>query len=146
MTSFEKVIHDKGILIYTSNGTSMLPLIREGQDVLVIGKPNRVLKKWDIVLAKRPSGRYLLHRIIRINKDNTYTLCGDNNCIFDYNIKSSEIVGVLDIIISNGKIKDLKGLKYILYLNLWCKPIYFRKICLTIRNILNLKICHHQRL
>ena len=83
MTIFKKILDDKGVLVYSNKGKSMLPLIKEGRDILVIKKETENIRKWDIVLVQRPSGRYLLHRIVKIHSDGTYTLCGDNNIIYD---------------------------------------------------------------
>ena len=145
MGSIEDTLLKRGFLVYTSVGKSMLPLIREARDVLVIKRDVGELKKWDIVLAKRPSGRYLLHRIIKINADNTYTLCGDNNYIYDYNIRRSDIIGKLVAITKNGKEYNFKSYRYRLYVLFWCKPLCIRKIFLRLWNTLNTKICHHQK-
>lgn len=140
---FKRILNDKGFFLYTSKGKSMLPLIKEGRDVLVIKKYKGNVRKWDIVLVKRPSGRYLLHRIIKIHKNGTYTLCGDNNIISDVGIKDSDIIGILVAIITNGKKNNLTSLMYKLYVLFWCKPIHIRKICLKVWDTLNTKICRH---
>lgn len=143
MTKFKSILNDKGFLVYTSEGKSMLPLIKEGRDILVIKQNKGNLRKWDIVFVKRPSGRYLLHRIVEIQKDGTYTLCGDNNATSDFGIKDSDIIGKLVTIITDGKENNLRSLSYKLYVFFWCKPIHVRKFCLKIWNTLNTKICRH---
>ena len=57
-------------------GTSMLPSIVEGQDSVVLSKPEK-LQVMDAVLYKRKSGQYVLHRIVSKNKYG-YVMCGDN--------------------------------------------------------------------
>lgn len=143
MTIFKKILDDKGVLVYSNKGKSMLPLIKEGRDILVIKKETENIRKWDIVLVQRPSGRYLLHRIVKIHSDGTYTLCGDNNIINDLGIKKTDIIGKLVAIITDGKENNLTSFSYRLYVLFWCKPIYIRKICLKIWNTLNTKIYHH---
>ena len=56
MTIFKKILDDKGVLVYSNKGKSMLPLIKEGRDILVIKKETENIRKWDIVLVQRPSG------------------------------------------------------------------------------------------
>lgn len=143
MTIFKKILDDKGVLVYSNKGKSMLPLIKEGRDILVIKKETENIRKWDIVLVQRPSGRYLLHRIVKIHSDGTYTLCGDNNIIYDLGIKKSDIRGKLVSIITDGKENNLTSFSYRLYVLFWCKPIYIRKICFKIWNTQNTKIYHH---
>ena len=99
-SSFEKVIEEKGELIYTNVGDSMYPLIREG-DLLVIRAVTGPLKKYDIPLYKRDSGQYVLHRIIKVRKDD-YLICGDNRHWIESGITDRHIIGVLTAVVRNG--------------------------------------------
>ena len=74
---FEDIIAEKGQLIYTNVGDSMYPLIQP-RDLLVIKKLSRPLRRYDVPLYKRDSGQYVLHRIMKIEKDGSYVMCGDN--------------------------------------------------------------------
>ena len=56
-------------------GTSMLPLLREGRDSVLLAKPER-LTVGDIVLARTADGRFLLHRVIALTEE-TVILAGD---------------------------------------------------------------------
>ena len=49
---------------FSPKGVSMLPFIREGKDSVVISPVTEGLKKYDVVLYKRDSGQYVLHRIV----------------------------------------------------------------------------------
>ena len=77
MTSFEEIINRDGKLIYTNKGDSMMPLIKEGRDLIIIEKTQGRLKKYDVPLYKRDSGQYVLHRILKVREDD-YVICGDN--------------------------------------------------------------------
>lgn len=109
---FEDIIRDKGVLIYTSVGDSMYPLIKKG-DLLVIRAVNAPLKKHDIPLYKRDSGQYVLHRIIKVRK-NDYLICGDNRCLTESGITDRHIVGVLTEIIR--KLKNQKYPRFCIFL------------------------------
>ena len=76
-TTFEKIIEKDGKLIYTNRGDSMMPLIKEGRDLIIIEKPVGRLKKYDVPLYKRDSGQYVLHRVLKV-RDDDYVICGDN--------------------------------------------------------------------
>ena len=56
-SSFEEMIEKEGRLIYSSVGDSMLPLIREGRDIVIIGRCSGRLKKYDVPLYRRDSGQ-----------------------------------------------------------------------------------------
>ena len=66
-STFEEEIARNGFLLYRNVGDSMLPLIRQGRDlVLVSRKPEGRLKKYDVPLYRRDSGQYVLHRILKV--------------------------------------------------------------------------------
>lgn len=137
LNSFEHILREKGILLYTNQGTSMWPLIKEGKDVLVITNDVSQIKKGDIILTKRPSGRYLLHRVIRICKNGTFVICGDNSYKCDKNITKTEILGKLSSIIRNGKKNNLNGIRYNVYTFVLCKFFCIRKPLLKIIKLIH---------
>ena len=75
--TFEQVLEEQGTLVYTNVGNSMLPLIREGRDLIILKKPEGRLKKYDVPLYKRDSGQYVLHRVLKV-RESDYVICGDN--------------------------------------------------------------------
>ena len=77
--TFEEYLGLYGTLTYKNVGVSMLPLIRQGRDAFILRavKPGETLKKWDVVLYKRPPDAYVLHRIIDVKND-AYDILGDN--------------------------------------------------------------------
>lgn len=102
-SSFEEEIQRKGYLLYRVEGDSMMPLIRQDKDlVLISGKPDGRLKKYDVPLYKRDSGQYVLHRVLRV-RENDYVLCGDNRWQRETDISDRHIIGVLTAVIRNGK-------------------------------------------
>ena len=65
----EPVIASGGEFRFFHKGTSMNPLLRQGIDSVVIVSPEN-LKKNDIALYKRANGQFVMHRIIKIKKEN----------------------------------------------------------------------------
>ena len=57
-------------------GGSMVPFLHSG-DMAYLDLPDSPLKKGDIVLYTRENGRYILHRIKRINKGGSFIMVGD---------------------------------------------------------------------
>ena len=57
-------------------GGSMVPFLHSG-DMAYLDLPNSPLKKGDIVLYTRENGRYILHRIKKVNKDGSFIMVGD---------------------------------------------------------------------
>ena len=121
-TRFEKILEETGTLCYKNVGVSMMPLIREGKDVIVINRrPKERLKKYDVALYTRPGvigrGAYILHRVIGVNPDGTYRILGDN-CVGCETVKEEEILGVLSQVVYKGK-NRASGFGYWLYVHTW---------------------------
>jgi len=93
--SFQEVIEEKGMFIYTPSGTSMLPLIKEGVDTVKLIKITRKLKKYDIVLYKRNNNQAVLHRIVRIKGD-YFDMLGDNQFQIERNIPRESIIAIME--------------------------------------------------
>lgn len=78
-------------------GTSMLPVIREGRDSVSIVRLDGRAQLYDILLYKRPNGKFVLHRVIAVGEED-YTLCGDNRVAIERGVGEDWIIGVLDAI------------------------------------------------
>ncbi|MCI5793991.1 MAG: S24/S26 family peptidase [Ruminococcus sp.] len=133
-STFEDEIKRTGRIIYTNVGDSMMPLIKQGRDVLVISVVNGRLKRYDIPLYKRDSGQYVLHRILKVRK-NDYVICGDNRCNKEYGITDRHIIGVLSDIIRDGREIPVTDIKCRIYAHLWCDLFPVRVLIIRIRQI-----------
>ena len=139
-SSFERELDESGRLVYTNVGVSMMPLIRENRDVMVIEKTTSAPKKLQAVLYRRNGvegrGKYVVHRIVRENKDGTYFIVGDN-CTEGETVEKADILGVLTALMRGGKQVDFDSLRYKAYLYLWCAPYRARFLILRIKRGLN---------
>ncbi len=86
----KEVVSTDGEFRLYPKGTSMLPLIRQGKDSVILVKPSLLSSK-DIVLYKRSNDQFVLHRIIKINGDDLI-LCGDNQSELEKGIKSTDVI------------------------------------------------------
>ena len=132
-SSFEEHIAKHGQLIYTNVGDSMMPLLRQGKDLLVIArKPAGRLKKYDVPLYKRDSGQYVLHRIMKVRK-NDYVLCGDNQWHKETGVTDRHVIGVLTAVVRDGKTIPVTDRRYRLYVHLWCDLFFIRAMILWLK-------------
>lgn len=72
-------------------GKSMMPLLREGVDSVLLTELSNEPKKNDIVVYKRSSGELVMHRIVKI-KGQQYVMCGDNHSELEYGITRDDIL------------------------------------------------------
>ncbi len=128
--TFEEVLNRDGKLIYTNKGVSMMPLLRQDKDLLVIEKCNpKTLKKYDAVLfVRNGQGKknYVLHRILKVNQDGSYWIVGDH-CTSGERVEASQILGKLTQVYRNQKTIKVEDKAYLFYVHLWCDfyPIRF---------------------
>ncbi len=115
-------------------GTSMLPLLVQGRDFVIL-KSCEKAEINDIIFYRRNNGAFVLHRIIGID-DKGYILCGDNQWVKEYGIKEHNIIGVVTEIHRNGKAINVGDKKYIKYYKRWLKLFPIRKPLVKILTIL----------
>ena len=115
-----------GSLVYTNVGDSMMPLLRQNRDLLIVNKkPEGRCKKYDVVLYQRPTGEYVLHRILKVRKAD-YVICGDNRWGREFGVPDEWILGVLAAVVRDGKQINVTDWKYRLYTHLWCDFFWIR--------------------
>lgn len=124
-TVMDSVINTGGEFKMISRGTSMLPMLRNGVDTIVIVKAEMPLKVGDVPLYVRENGEYVLHRIVKVKKDG-YVLRGDNQTVSEYPICENQIAGVLTAYIKDGKRIECTDLKYRIYSFYVVHFMYFR--------------------
>ncbi len=132
-SSFEEQLEKKGKLIYTNVGDSMMPLIRQDRDLIIIEPVNGRLKKYDVPLYRRDSGQYVLHRILKV-RQNDYVICGDNRWSKEYGISDRHIIGVMTGVVRNKKTVSVTDKKYRLYVHLWCDFFPVRAFIIRVRS------------
>lgn len=95
--NFQQILDEQGKLVYTNVGISMMPLLRQRRDLLVITrKPEGRLRLWDVPLYYRPhTGQYIMHRVLWVGR-HSYVMCGDNQWRPEFGVRDDQILGVLE--------------------------------------------------
>lgn len=131
--SIEDALATHGSIIWHGKGISMKPLIRDSVDYVVIERPSREIKPYDVVLYERnqcakgdaAQKKYVLHRVLKKDGD-TYVILGDNCVNYEY-VPADKIVGVMTGLVRNGKPYNFGSSGYRTYMKLWVKPYKVRK-------------------
>ncbi len=113
-----------GTVVFKPKGTSMLPLIRQGIDSVAIVKNTTHLKKYDIPLYRREDKSFILHRIVKVHSDETYSMCGDNQVVFETGISDENIIGVACGIYRKDKYIPLSSFR----MKLYCRQLFFKRL------------------
>ena len=114
----EEALNNNKTFTIPITGTSMLPLLVKGRDTVTIKKCETTLKKGDLPLYRRQDGSFVLHRVVSVEADGTYTMCGDNQFLKEKGIAHTAIIGVVTAITRNGKTFSVDSKKYQLYVKL----------------------------
>lgn len=120
-------------------GTSMLPMIRQNIDTVVLAPLPGKLKKYDLPLYQRDNGQYVLHRIVKAG--DTYTCIGDNQFVYEYGVRHDQMIGVVTGFYREDEYISVTRLSYRTYRCLWhrsrrlrsCWMALKRKLCRRIK-------------
>lgn len=75
--TIEEALKAQGRILLQTTGISMEPILHNRKSTVVIESVSGTLKKYDVALFRRPSGEYVLHRVVKV-RDRDYLICGDN--------------------------------------------------------------------
>ena len=115
--TFEEILARDGRLIYKTRGFSMLPMLHQNQDLVVIHVPDGRLKKYDVALYKRGKA-YILHRVIGVYEGG-YDIRGDNTFAIE-KVPDEAVIGVLTAFVRKGKSYEATDRGYLCYVHFWC--------------------------
>jgi len=107
---------------FSPRGRSMLPMLREGRDSVVLSPVNGPLEKYDLPLYQRNDGKYILHRIVATGvRDGQliYTCMGDNQLVLEFGVTQEQIIAVVTGFYRGGKLHSVDEKGYKLYCMLW---------------------------
>ena len=113
---------------FSPSGISMLPMLREGIDSVILSPLPDKLKKFDLPLYQREGGQYILHRIIKVGQ--TYTCIGDNQFYPETGLHHTQMIAVVTAFYRNGKEIRTNNFLYRLYCLFWHYSRPIRHLCL----------------
>ena len=135
----KEVLDNGGTFSLTITGTSMYPFILGGRDQVTLSPVPKKLKKNDLPLYRRKNGQFVLHRIVKVCKDGTYTCCGDHQHQLERGLRHEQMIGLATAYVRKGKKLTNKNLIYRFYRMIWTWVRKYRWVFFGIRNKLRRK-------
>ena len=132
----EDTIQKGNSFSFCAFGSSMLPFIRNGKDLVTLGPVQDSLAKNDIIFYRRKGGQFVLHRIVRVCPDGSFHHCGDNQFRIEKGIAKHQIIAKLERLERDGKNVDLHAFP----VQLWCSLLPLRRLLLHIKSAINTRI------
>ena len=120
-----------GQSVLTVTGSSMLPMLHHRKDSVVLELIKEAPRKGDLILYRRESGAYILHRILRTDGDG-YLCCGDNQWQIEP-VGAHQLVALVTGFTRNGRHYENSHKGYRLYVWLWVGLHPVRRYILAVR-------------
>ena len=102
---------------FSPHGISMLPMLREGIDSIVLSPLPKQLHKFDLPLYVRDNGQYVLHRIVRAG--DTYTCVGDNQFALEHGVRHDQMIALATAFYRGDRLIRFSSPLYRMYCRLW---------------------------
>ena len=108
-----------GWYLSVPRSVSMLPMLRDGKDVVEIHELTAEPKRYDLVMyTAGPDEQGIIHRVLR-KKGDAFVICGDN-CWKTEAVRPEKIRGIVTRFCRKGKWHTVDEKPYLAYVHLWC--------------------------
>lgn len=102
---------------FSPRGISMLPMLRQGIDSVILSPLPEKLHKYDLPLYQRDDGHYVLHRVVKAGQ--TYTCIGDNQFDFEHDLRHDQMIALVTAFTRGDRVIPVTDTRYRLYCRFW---------------------------
>lgn len=113
------------------SGSSMSPFLVHGRDTVYLSKIHRPLKRGDMILYRRHSGQYVLHRIYR-TESQSYTLVGDAQTALEHGIRREQVLALVTAVRRKGKLLKPGSFWWEFFQKVWIRIIPLRPMIVAV--------------
>ena len=107
-------------------GSSMLPMLRQGEDSVELSPLPEKLKKYDLPVYRRADGEYIMHRVVAVRK--TCYICLGDNTYQPERVDPGQLVGLVSAFQRGGKRIQTDDFWYGVYCRVWLLLYPIRKL------------------
>lgn len=122
----------------TVAGSSMTPFLHHGDTVYLNPRVDPP-KKGDIVLYTRPSGQYILHRVVQVNGDGSYIMMGDIQTDREWIESVEAIHGIAVKALHRGRILTPKSARWQFFARVWLHMVPLRPAAMKFWKVIRRK-------
>lgn len=98
-------------------GISMLPMLRQGRDQVELSPLPPKLKKYDLPVYQLPSGKYVMHRVVKVKPD--CYICNGDNLLQMEKVYAHQLIALVTAFTRDGKRVSVNAPSYLLYCRIW---------------------------
>ena len=114
LEAMQKALDEGKLVEFETHGFSMIPLLHDGGDKVILRKHKSNLRCGDVALCRTDEGRFVLHRVVEL-KNAGYVLQGDNCINKEFCAGDDDVIGVAVAFIRKGKKVSVTSRKYMFY-------------------------------
>lgn len=108
-------------------GSSMSPFLCHNRDYIYFTKPDRELRRGDMVFYQRDTGQYVMHRIYKRKKDDYY-MVGDAQTQIEGPLRGDQIFARIIKVKRKGRIIEPGNFWWEFFEHVWIRIIPLRKV------------------
>lgn len=109
------------------SGSSMTPFLVHHRDTIFFGKPERELRKGDMVFYQRLNGQFVMHRIWKV-KPEGYYIVGDAQTEIEGPIKREQIFALVKKVQRKGKWIGPEDFWWTFFEKVWINMVPLRPV------------------
>ncbi len=124
MPQLPALLQETGSIPLVITGGSMVPFLVHGRDTVYLSRVPATLKRGDMILYRRDSGDYVLHRIFRA-EGRLYTLLGDAQTTPEPGIRQEQVLALVTAVRRKGKLLQRGSFLWGFFARtwLWLRPV-----------------------
>lgn len=87
----------------TVTGGSMAPFLVHGRDTVLVKQAQGEFRRGDILFYRRPSGQYVMHRVVKTDKERGLYFAGDAQTVVEGPVPSERVFGRIERVKRKGR-------------------------------------------
>lgn len=127
----EEVLRSGRQVELTATGCSMRPMLWGGVSKVRLTVPEK-LRRGDVILYKRSSGTYVLHRITAMTGTG-YVCCGDAQTMLEPGVMPEQVLAAMQAFTWRGRWVKCSDRRYQMYWRVWLALRPARRVLMGIR-------------
>lgn len=116
-------------------GNSMLPFLVHDRDLIFFKKPDRAMKRGDMVFYQRANGQFVMHRIWKV-KPEGYYIVGDAQQCIEGPVKAEQIFAIITKVCRKGRWIGPGDFWWEFFEHVWIRFVPVRHILMRVYSIL----------
>lgn len=127
-----KELSDEGkVVSMRIAGSSMSPFLCHNRDYIFFTKPDRPLRRGDMVFYQRGTGQYVMHRIWKQGSRGFY-IVGDAQTVIEGPVREEQIFALIIKVQRKGKILQPGDFWWEFFEHVWIRIVPVRRIILKL--------------